>query len=347
MKKILSVILVLAMVLALGTTAFAANVVPAEIEEGKTAPFYVEIVKGDKDTVSVVDKNGFLTIGNIVVDPAYVAFEVTAPAGTAEKLANIAVIVTHEDKTTDVQTFQVTVAKPATPAPAPAEGVLDGDYTLATVVGNKAVVDMGAVNGISAGLYNSLKAKNYETITFVGDDYAWTITRGDYTKMNVTASIYFGVDVAANLYKADGKVDLAAENAVLKALGTTQADVFYVKVADNCNIANVASKPALEVVVDDAWINFSNKFSVNAFKFDGETATKVASGLAVKPTTGVLTLNLTTAGTYVFVADNYTVNPAPAPSEKPNASTGANSAAAVVALAVMAVAAVASKKIVK
>ena len=61
-----------------------------------------------------------------------------------------------------------------------------------------------------------------------------------------------------------------------------------------------------------------------------------------------MSLNLTAAGTYVFVADNYTVNPTPSTTEKPNASTGANNAAAaVVAMAVMAVAAVASKKIVK
>ena len=143
--------------------------------------------------------------------------------------------------------------------------------------------------------------------------------------------------------------DVAKENAALKALGNTKADVFYVSINDNVNIGNVASKPALVISVANTWVNYNNKFSVTAYKFDGETVVKAAEGLAVKPATGKMTLNLTTAGLYVFVADNYTVNPtAPSTSEKPNASTGANNAAAaVVAMAVMAVAAVASKKIVK
>ena len=348
MKKILSVILVLAMVLALGTTVFAAD---KEIEAGKTVGIKIENAKITvKDGVLISDKNGFLVIDTVVVADGFVAFNVTAPAGTEGKLAKLVVTDATKEKNLIVE-YTVDITEPETPAAPTPEGVLDGDYTVADVVDNKATIEMAGYNGISAKLYNSLKSQNYESITFVGDGYAWTLTRGDYTKMNVTASIYFGAKIDYKLEKLDANNnvvrDTATENLVMKALGTTQADLFYVTIADNCNIGNVASKPALVVTVEDSWINFNNKFSVTAYKFDGEAVAKVAEGLAVKPTTGKLTLNLTTAGTYVFVADNYTVNPTPSTSEKPNSSTGANSAAAVVALAVMAVAAVASKKIVK
>ncbi len=349
MKKILSVILVLAMVLALGVTAFAAD---KTIEEGKTITIYTPISKTDKDTVSVVDKNGFLTVGNTVISNEYVAFELTAPAGTAGKLANVVVTITKEDKSTeDAASFTVEVKGPVTPdpiKPVVVKELVGGTNFFVDTAKNVAAVVLGADQvGISADVYNTLKNANYETIQFQGAEYVWTLTRGDYTKMNVTADILFDVDVATVLYNEKGERDLATENAVLKALDSTQADVFYVEIADNCNIANVASKPALEITVPGTWINFSNKFSVNGYKFDGETAKEAVKGLAVKPATNKLTLNLTAGGTYVFVADNYTVNPSAPSTEKPNASTGANSAAAVVALAVMAVAAVASKKIVK
>lgn len=355
MKKILSVILVLSMVLALGTTVFAAD---RAIEAGKTVGIKIDNTEiTEEKGVLITDKNGFLVIDTIVVNDGFVAFNVTAPAGTEGKLAKLVITDATKDKKLILE-CTVDITEPEKPvAPLP-EGVLNlADVTLPT--GVKAEIEMNGVNGISAELYNALKSKNYESITFVQKDatdpdkvvYTWTLTRGDYTKMNVTAPIYFGAKVDYKLEKLDANKNLvrdtATENLVMKALGTTQADLFYVTIADNCNIGNVASKPALVVTIGDNWIQFNNKFSVTAYKFDGEAVAKVAEGLAVKPTTNKLTLNLTTAGTYVFVADNYTVNPTPSTSEKPNASTGANSAAAVVALAVMAVAAVASKKIVK
>ena len=366
MKKILSVILALAMVLALGVTAFAADYT---VEEGKTLKLKFDVTY-DAETeigLSVADKNGFLTVGNVVVGADFVAFEITAPAGTAGKLANVVVTTTPTDtsiKKRDVMSFTVEVKgeeKKDPEKPVVLEELVGGSNFFVDEATNKASVVLGVGQlGITKDVYNTLKNANYETIQFQGVGYVWTLTRGDYTKMNVTSDIYFDVDVTTSLYMIDVNdidkdgdkeelvEDKTTENKVLAALGSTQADVFYVTVDDLCNIANVASKPALVITVPATWINFSNKFSVNGYKFNGETATKVVEGLAVKPATNKLTLNLTAGGTYVFVADNYTVNPtAPSTSEKPNASTGANSAAAVVALAVMAVAAVASKKIVK
>ena len=352
MKKILSVVLVLSMVLALGVTAFAAN--PSELEAGKTYGFSFDVPTANGVVIS--DTNGILVFGEAVVGTDTVAVNVTAPAGTAGKVTKIVLKANDTNKTVLAEMY-VTVAAPAE-APAPeADAVMTKDEVKdATVVtNNKAVVTMkDGVDGIAAAAYNAIKAANYESITFVDaeGEYTWTLTRGDYTKMNVSASIYFGVTVDTKLYTLNAKnevvEDTAAENAVLKALGNTKADVFYVDIDDNANIGNVASKPELVISVDDVWVKFNNKFSVTAYKFDGEAVAKVAEGLAVKPATGKMSLNLTAAGTYVFVADNYTVNPTPSTTEKPNASTGANNAAAaVVAMAVMAVAAVASKKIVK
>lgn len=352
MKKILSVVLVLSMVLALGVTAFAAN--PSELEAGKTYGFSFDVPTANGVVIS--DTNGILVFGEAVVGTDTVAVNVTAPAGTAGKVTKIVLKANDTNKTVLAEMY-VTVAAPAE-APAPeADAVMTKDEVAAATVvtNNKAVVTMkDGVDGIAAAAYNAIKAANYESITFVDaeGEYTWTLTRGDYTKMNVSASIYFGVTVDTKLYTLNAKnevvEDTAAENAVLKALGNTKADVFYVAINDNANIGNVASKPELVISVDDVWVKFNNKFSVTAYKFDGEAVAKIAEGLAVKPATGKMSLNLTAAGTYVFVADNYTVNPTPSTTEKPNASTGANNAAAaVVAMAVMAVAAVASKKIVK
>ena len=352
MKKILSVVLVLSMVLALGVTAFAAN--PSELEAGKTYGFSFDVPTANGVVIS--DTNGILVFGEAVVGTDTVAVNVTAPAGTAGKVTKIVLKANDTNKTVLAEMY-VTVAAPAE-APAPeADAVMTKDEVAAATVvtNNKAVVTMkDGVDGIAAAAYNAIKAANYESITFVDaeGEYTWTLTRGDYTKMNVSASIYFGVTVDTKLYTLNAKnevvEDTAAENAVLKALGNTKADVFYVDIDDNANIGNVASKPELVISVDDVWVKFNNKFSVTAYKFDGEAVAKIAEGLAVKPATGKMSLNLTAAGTYVFVADNYTVNPTPSTTEKPNASTGANNAAAaVVAMAVMAVAAVASKKIVK
>jgi len=360
MKKILSVVLVLAMVLALGVTAFADEVVYGQatgnLQAGKTYPYAFTVADASKG-VTLKDSNGILVFGEPVVNGNDIHVNVTAPAGTEGKVTKILVMSADTNVKTPLAEAYVSVAAPAAPEAPKADAVAKlADLTIvAPVETNIATITMPAgVDGIDAAAYNALKTANYEKIVIVDaeGEYTWTLTRGDYTKMNVTAAIYFGVEVDVNLWTLDKDKnvvkDTATENAVLKALGNTKADVFYVTINDNVNIANVASKPELVVSVENTWITFNNKFSVTAYKFDGETVAKVAEGLAVKPATGKLALNLAGAGTYVFVADNYTVNPtAPSDTQKPNAGTGANSAAAVVAIAVMAVAAVASKKIVK
>ncbi len=359
MKKLLTVVVVLSMILTLGTTAFADNT-GIEIKEGETIGITIT-VDTTKDGVNVIDVNGILKFSNpIIISDTQIAVNVTAPEKTAGKLTKI--VVQDNNKKIiggNTEEYVVSVVAPAQP-PKPVDPEVLPIEKLEesiTVSDNNATINMGEYTGIAAEVYNQLKNKNYDKITFVlASGARWTLTRGDYTKMNVTSSIYFGVESSTTLTKVvDGKVvrDEETENKVLKALGNTKADPFYVVIDSHCNIANVATKPELVVQVADTWLDYNNIFSVKAYSFNGETATKVAENLSIKPSTGRMTLNLTKAGTYVFVDSNTWVNLQGSSSnnngsnQKPNTNTGANSAAAVVALVVMAGAAVAAKKVQK
>ena len=87
MKKILSVILVLSMILALGTVAFAAN--PTELEVGKTTAFSFDV--DTTNGITITDINGILTFGMPVVGNGTFAVNVTAPGGTAGMITKIVV----------------------------------------------------------------------------------------------------------------------------------------------------------------------------------------------------------------------------------------------------------------
>lgn len=347
MKKILSFIIAAVMLLTVGVTAFAAEAM--EIEVGKTLAlaFTVDTTNG----VKVVDVNNTLTVGEPIVTENGVYVNVTAKAGDVGKVTKIEVR-TKDGKTVLASELIEIVASPVAEPVAPV--VLDkAAVEVSTVVDETVTVMMNGATGISAEAYNWLKGQNFEKIVFVGENYKWTLTRGDYTKMNITAPIYFDVKVDTNLWTEDkdGNVveDFTLENKVLKALGNTKLDVFYVTVTDDCNIGNIASKPELEVVIDTDWFLYANSLNVDAFKFNGESVSLVAKNVAVKYVSGKLPLNITTGGTYVFVdsAANV-VTPSTKPTTKPNAPTGGtNSAAAVVAIAVMGAVVAGTKFIVK
>ena len=356
MKKLLTAVVALSMIFALGTTAFA-DTTGIEIKEGETIGITIT-VDTTKDGVNVIDVNGILTFSNpIIISDTQIAVNITAPEKTAGKLTKI--VVQDDEKNIiggNTEEYVVSVVEPEQPAkPVDPEALpIEKLEESLTVSDNNATINMGEYTGIAAEVYNQLKNQNYDKITFeLASGAKWTLTRGDYTKMNVTSSIYFGVESSTTLTKVvDGQVvrDEETENKVLKALGNTKADPFYVVIDRHCNIANVASKPELVVQVADSWLDYNNIFSVKAYSFNGETATKVAENLSIKPSTGRMTLNLTKAGTYVFVDSNTWVNLQGGSSnnngstQKPNTNTGANSAAAVVALVVMAGAAAVAKK---
>jgi len=358
MRKLISAVVVLSMILTLGTAAFADNT-GIEIKEGETIGITIT-VDTTKDGVKVTDANGILKFSEpIIINDTQVAVNITAPEKTAGKITKI-VVKDNNNKIIggNTEEYVVTVAAPAQPPKPVDPEVLPVEKLeeALSVKDNVATVTLNGYTGIAAGVYNQLKNQNYDKIVLVLENgSSWTLTRGDYTKMNVTASIYFGVESSTMLTKVvDGKVvrDEETENKVLKALGNTKADPFYVTIDSHCNISNVASKPELVIKVADSWLDYNNIFSVKAYSFNGETATKVAENLSIKPSTGRMSLNLTKAGTYVFVDSNTWVNLQGSSSgngsnQKPNAGTGANSAAAVVAIAVMAGAAVALKKFAK
>lgn len=346
MKKILSFIIAVVMLLTIGVTAFAAEAM--EIEAGKTLAlaFTVDTTNG----VKVVDVNNTLTVSEPIVTANGVYVNVTAKADTVGKITKVEVR-TKDGKTTLASQLIEVVASPVVEPVTPI--ILDKTAVeMGTVIDETITIAMNGATGISAEAYNWIKNQNFEKVVFVGENFKWTLTRGDYTKMNVTAPIYFDVKVDTNLWTEDkdGNVveDYILENKVLKALGNTQIDVFYVIIADNCNIANVAANAELEVVVDTDWFLYAGGLTVDAFKFDGESATRVAKNVPIKYVSGKLVLNTKSAGTYVFVDSTKTVDTTPSTTQKPNASTGANSmASSVVAIAVMGAVAVGTKFIVK
>lgn len=346
MKKILSFIIAVVMLLTISVTAFAAETM--KIEAGKTLAltFTADTTNG----VKVVDVNNTLTVGEPIVVDNGVYVNVTAKADSVGKITKVEVR-TKDGKTVLASQLIEVVASPVEEPVTPV--VLDkATVEAGVVVDGTITVAMNGATGVSAEAYNWLKAQNFEKIVFVGENYKWTLTRGDYTKMNVTAPIYFDVKVDTNLWTEDkdGNVveDYTLENKVLKALGNTKLDVFYVIIADNCNIGNIAANPELEVVVDTDWFLYAGSFTVDAFKFDGEAVMKVAKNVPIKYVSGKLSLDVTSAGTYVFVDSTKTVTSTPStPTQKPNASTGGNSAAAVVAIAVMGAVVAGTKFIVK
>ena len=109
MKKILSVILVLSMVLALGTVAFAAN--PTELEVGKATAFSFNVPTANGVTIS--DINGILTFGMPVVGEDTIAINVTAPAGTAGMITKIVVRASDANKTVLYETGYISIKNPA------------------------------------------------------------------------------------------------------------------------------------------------------------------------------------------------------------------------------------------
>lgn len=355
MKKLLSVVVVLSMILTLGTSVFADNV-GIEIKEGETIGITIE-VETTKDGVNVIDTNGILKFSTpIIISDTQIAVSITATENSVGKITKI-VVRDNNKKVIGANTdeYVVTIVEPEKPAKPVDPEVLPIEKLeeSISVKDNVATITLQGYTGIAAEVYNTLKNQNYDKIIFALENGStWTLTRGDYTKMNVSASIYFGVEATTTLTKVvNGETvrDEETENKVLKALGNTKADPFYVIIDSHCNISNVASKPELVVKVADSWLDYNNIFSVKAYSFNGETATKVAENLSIKPSTGRMSLNITKAGTYVFVDSSTWVNlqgsSSSGSTQKPNTNTGANSAtAAVVALVTIAGAALLIKK---
>lgn len=368
MKKILSVVLALAMVLALGVTAFAAeetklgsfdvvgkNATVVKVEEKDYANNPITEVK---DSAGILD---FSTIIRTTEDGKSMAlFNITA--NSKAKTGDVTKItVTFKNKDTATALVEI---KAAPTTPVQKDGLVDKDaVTNLAVIDGVVTVDVGNNVGITASAYNTLKTYNASKIVFVGTNYTWTLYRGDYTKMNISRDIYFGVDVAP-------VIDAKLENKILKALGNDKAEPLYFELigtatfnakADDADkvvdLSAVASKPVLTLnlkTASGAWSEFNNKKNVNLYAYNAskETVKELAKSLEIAPNTRELSLtnlDLANGGIHFLIDASTTVKPSTGTSTtKPNTPTGANNAAAaIVALVVMAGAAVATKKIVK
>ncbi len=368
MKKILSVVLALAMVLALGVTAFAADASYEVVGKNATVVKVEEKDYANNPITEVKDSAGILDFSTIIrtveSEKNMALFNITA--NSKAKTGDVTKItVTFKDKTTWTALVEIKAA-PVTPVTK--TGLIDKDdlATLATYEDGVVTVSISAdTNGITASAYNTLKSYNASKIIFKAPEYSWTLYRGDYTKMNISRDIYFGVEV-------EPEIDAKLENKVLKALGNDKAEPLYFELtgtatfnakADDADkvvdLSAVASKPVLTLnlkTASGAWSEFNNKKNVNLYVYNAskETVKELAKSLEIAPTTRELSLtnlDLANGGIHFLIDASTTVKPATdtsKPSGKPNTSTGANNAAAaIVALVVMAGAAVATKKIVK
>ena len=364
MKKILSVVLALAMVLALGVTAFAADASYEVVGKNATVVKVEEKDYANNPITEVKDSAGILdysTIIRVVEGEKNMAlFNITA--NSKAKTGDVTKItVTFKDKTTWTALVEIKAA-PVTPVEK--DGLVDkAAVENLAVVDGVVTVDVGNNVGITASAYNTLKTYNASKIVFVGTNYTWTLYRGDYTKMNISRDIYFGVDVAP-------VIDAKLENKILKALGNDKAEPLYFELigtatfnakADDADkvvdLSAVASKPVLTLnlkTASGAWSEFNNKKNVNLYAYNAskETVKELAKSLEIAPNTRELSLtnlDLANGGIHFLIDASTTVKPSTGTTTtKPNTSTGANNAAAaIVALVVMAGAAVATKKIVK
>ena len=114
MKKILSVILVLSMVLALGVTAFADEVYGQEsgvLIAGKSYPFTFSVDTSEGITLS--DSNGILSFSAPVIGDGFVAVNVTAVAGNAGRITKIYVKTNNAEKKVLAEAY-ISVENPST-----------------------------------------------------------------------------------------------------------------------------------------------------------------------------------------------------------------------------------------
>ena len=114
MKKILSVILALSMILTLGVTAFADEVVYGQssgtLVVGKTYPFTFSV--NTTDGVLLSDSNGLLGFTTPVVSDGFVAVNVTAKAGSAGKITKLVIKANNSAKTILHEEF-ITIENPS------------------------------------------------------------------------------------------------------------------------------------------------------------------------------------------------------------------------------------------
>ncbi len=348
MKKVIALALTLAMVLAIGVTAFAApslnyDKIEVEVEDTVT----VAITDWETEGYTITSANGYVTVGTPkkVEGNGYVV-DVTAKTVGIDVLK----VVDEDDNVIDV--VPVEVVKPEEEDPA--ENVKGELATTYSDEGANVTIDLttkevqiaGADTpdnetddkyalvsyvGFKGDLYDKVVKLHPETITILGDNYSVVLYRGDYTTLNISSkkTIKITVDVVDKLYIKGKDVN----NRVLKALGNTKADPFYVDVVSS-GLDLLAEEPEFTINLNAAgfeqWVKTNDAEDMDVYTFDSsdDTVALVDSNVAINNRFDTeLVFDSCETATYVLVdAGNSAGSGA---NTKPNASTGANDMVAV------------------
>lgn len=355
MKKVIALALTLAMVFAMGVTAFAADI---DIETNKVFTIDVKeviMIKGGAEGMTIKDTNGFMTFGNIlkVANTNDYVVEVT---GT--KLGVTAIELYLKDAKEPCETVNVKIANPpADPDPSEDRNVMDN---VAAIVNqgfqSTIVVDLyDDVNdtyyeGLSAAVYNAATKLHPEEIVIWGEDFTVTLYRGDYKTTTLAKDIILDVEVADKYFETEKGKTVDMNNRVLAALGNNKADPFYVTV-ESINLDAVADKPEFEVMLESEefyqWAKTNNRKAMAMYSFDKEDDTVAVVAKSIKVNNNfdnILTMPTVASGVYVLTDSTNAASSSA--NVKDNVSTGANDMMAVaVVFATIALAAGVSKKV--
>ena len=357
MKKVIALALTLAMVLALGVTAFAASMaLKAEYVVGETVNFSIDIVAGEKIT-KVYDSSSLIKFDT--PRAADGKTDLWTVSGTLNAKGYTKIIVEYTDVNEDAKEWKSDVIEIVDAADAPQAGTdyltfADLGYADETAFLNdnygysSVILDLEGFDGISADLYNATAKLSPEKIVLVSDVARITLYRGDYTKLTVKKDIKINAMVAVGSEWTLDKKDM--NNRVLTALGNNNADPYYVAI-DTTNLTEVAANPELQINLDSEdfaqWCKTNNCKAMDVYAFDpsDDTVALVAEDIAVNNLfDNVIDMPTLETGYYVLVdAGNSATGSA---NVKPNANTGANDMVAVaVVFATIALAAGVSKKV--
>ncbi len=375
MKKVIALALTLAMVLALGVTAFAASMtLKDEYEVGETVNFTIEVLAGEEIT-KIYDSSNLITFDTPrVADGTNGTFWTVNGKLNSKGLTRIVVEYTNVNGDPDVlDDLKVIEIVDATPSQAGEDYLTFGVGSLKEIADEKAFVEAKYGNssvildlydsdnsdpanevyvyfdGISAEVYNAAAKLNPEKIVIWGEDATITLYRGDYTKLTVKKDIEINAMVTVSDVLLDSK-GKDMNNRVLTALGNNNADPFYVTI-DSTNLTDVAANPELSIDLTSdeftQWCKTNNCKAMDIYAFDAsdDTVALVAEDVSVNNLfDNVVEMPTLETATYVFVdAGNSATGSA---NVKPNTNTGANDMVAVaVVFATIALAAGVSKKV--
>lgn len=356
MKKVIALALTLAMVFAMGVTAFAADI---DIETNKVFTIDVKeviMIKDGAEGMTIKDTNGFMTFGNILKVAGTNDYVVEV---TGTKLGVTAIELYLKDAKEPCETVNVKIANPpADPDPSTGRNVYDEPAEIAAQGFQSTIyVDLyDSVNdtyyeGLSAAVYNAATKLHPEEIVIVGEDFYVTLYRGDYKTTTLAKDIIIDVEVADKYFETEKGKTVDMNNRVLAALGNNKADPFYVTV-ETINLDAVADKPEFVVDLDAEfdfyqWALTNNSKAMAMYSFDKEDDTVAVVAKSIKVNNSFdfeITMPTVASGVYAFVdATNAASSSA---NIKDNVSTGANDMMAVaVVFATIALAAGVSKKV--